>query len=391
MSVELLPADSIGHNFIPSAYLPEGKDEFHIRNEQLSGSLEHWRHLRSHEVERLVKNGNYANNWDEIYVTDGFDPNLMRNSEFWGLVRIGRLRNAVLEHHDLKVRTGVTNSTIVACDLGDDVGVHNVRYLAHYIIGNRCILTNIDEMHTSNHAKFGNGIIKDGEREDVRIWLDIMNEAGSRQVLPFDGMISADAYLWAKYQDDVALQNSLKKITQSSFDSQRGYYGIVGDHSVIKNSRIIKDVKVGSYCYIKGTNKLKNLTVHSNEAEPTQIGEGVELVLLFAPHACAESIPGPDVGFTQLANCQLPNGDVFWIVARPYDLPRNLVEEVERQKASVDHAQRVTSDSRAKPGRSLVAMTCGSYGNGHRFLVEYRAGDNVAEEAYIRLDTDPGG
>ncbi len=47
---------------------------------------------------------------------------------------------------------------------------------------------------------------------------------------------------------------------------------------MIKNSRIIKDVKIGPHCYIKGANKLKNLTINSSDDEPTQIGEGVELV-----------------------------------------------------------------------------------------------------------------
>ena len=64
------------------------------------------------------------------------------------------------------------------------------------------MLLNIDEVTTTDHAKFGNGIVKEGEPEDVRIWLDLMNEASGRAVLPFDGMIPADAYLWAKFRDD---------------------------------------------------------------------------------------------------------------------------------------------------------------------------------------------
>ncbi len=115
----------------------------------------------------------------------------------------------ILEHHDLQVPVGITNSTIIACDIGDNAAIHHVRYLAHYIIGDRCMLLNIDEMHTTNHAKFGNGIIKEGESEDVRVWLELMNETGCRRVLPFDGIIPADAYLWAKYRDDIALQNKL--------------------------------------------------------------------------------------------------------------------------------------------------------------------------------------
>ncbi|MHC4706835.1 MAG: DUF4954 family protein, partial [Planctomycetota bacterium] len=277
-NVTIMPVGSMGRDFIPKEYLPEGQDEYYLRNSQLSASKKQWRHLRAHEVELLVKNGNYSDNWDEILVTDEFDPGQIRNTEFFGRIRIGRVQEAILEHHDLQMPAGITNSRIVACDIGDDVAIHDVRYLAHYITGDRCILANIDEMHTTNHAKFGNGIIKDGESEDVRVWLDLMNETGCRRVIPFNGMITADAYLWARYREDTALQNKLKEITQNRFDNRRGYYGTVGDQCVIKNSRIIKDVQVGTHCYVKGANKLKNLTINSTEAETTQIGEGVELV-----------------------------------------------------------------------------------------------------------------
>ncbi|MCP4451871.1 MAG: DUF4954 family protein, partial [Planctomycetes bacterium] len=151
-------------------------------------------------------------------------------------------------------------------------------YLAHYIIGDHCVLLNIDEMHTTTHAKFGNGIVKHGEPETVRVWMAVMNETGSRSILPFEDMISADAYLWARYRDDSGLQERLARVTQSGFDSRRGTFGTVGRGCVIKNSRVIKDVKIGSYAYVKGANKLKNLTVKSSREEPSQIGEGVELV-----------------------------------------------------------------------------------------------------------------
>ena len=82
------------------------------------------------------------------------------------------------------------------------------------------------------------------------------------------------------------LQENLKKITQKSIDNQRGYYGTTGNHCVIKNSLILKDVKISSYCYIKGANKLKNLTINSSEEEPTQIGEGVELVNGIIGYGC---------------------------------------------------------------------------------------------------------
>ena len=284
--VTILHLNKIGQNFIPKEYLPEGKDEYYHRNNQSLWPKERWRHLRSDEIESLVKNLNNSDNWDNILVTNQFNPKQIRNTDFFGLVRIGAIRNIILEYHDLKMPAGITNSLIISCDIGDDVAIHNVRYLAHYIIGDNSILFNIDEMHATDHAKFGNGIIKDGEPEEVRVWIDLMNETGSRKVLPFDGMITADAYLWAKYRDDEVLQKKLMQITQRSFDNHRGVYGTTGNQCVIKNSRILKDVKVGNNCYIKGANKLKNVTINSSEFEPTQIGEGVELVNGIVGYGC---------------------------------------------------------------------------------------------------------
>lgn len=277
-TVHILPKDSLGKRFIPQEYIPPGKDEYYLRNRQISPPPAGWRSLRSDELERLVKNNNYADNWDDFLVSDPFYPDQIKNNRFYGLIRLGSVRDVILEYHDLQLPVGITNSLIISSDIGNDCAIHDVHYLAHYIIGNRSILFNLDEMHTTDHAKFGNGILKQGEPEDIRVWLDIMNETGCRKVLPFDGMITADAYLWAKYRDDSALLSKLKELTQNRFDPYRGYYGSIGEQCVIKNSRILKDVKTGDFCYIKGANKLKNLTINSSREEPSQIGEGVELV-----------------------------------------------------------------------------------------------------------------
>ena len=276
--VTLLPYESIYENFIDKKYLKDGHDEYFFRNQQVKKPENGWRHLRSDEIERLVKNNNTATSWDTILVTDDFDTNLVKNNRFYGMVRIGAIKRVVLQYHDLKMACGITGSTIISCDIGDYVAIHGVRYMANYIVGDRCILFNIHEVSCTDHSKFGNGIIKEGEPEDVRVWLELMNEAGGRRVLPFDGMITADAYLWAKYTDIQKLQDRLFEITNKEHDSRRGYYGTIGEGCVIKNSWIIKDAKIGSCCYIKGASKLKNITINSSEEEPTQIGEGVILV-----------------------------------------------------------------------------------------------------------------
>ncbi|MBN1411654.1 MAG: DUF4954 family protein, partial [Spirochaetales bacterium] len=284
--INILPFKTLGYNFISDPYLPEGKSEYYLRDRQTGLEITGLRNLYAHEIEVLVKNGNKVDKWDNILVTDPFSADLIKNSQFHGLVRIGRMEEKILEHHELCVPCGITSSVVIACDIGDNCALHNVHYLSHYILGNSVILLNVDEMHCSNHAKFGNGIIKQGEDEPVRIWMDLVNEAGGRSVLPFDGMLAADAYLWARYRNDGDLCRKLKEITERTFDSKRGYYGMVGSETVIKNCQIIKDVKFGSCAYIKGANKLKNLTVNSNEGEPSQVGEGVELVNGIVGYGC---------------------------------------------------------------------------------------------------------
>lgn len=306
--VTILPYDRIYTNFIDKKYLVEGQDEYYFRNQQVKAPENGWRHLRADEIERLVINGNTSSNWDDLWVTDQFDTNMIRHNRFFGMVRIGRVQCETLQYHDLRVPVGITDSSIISCDIGNDVAIHDVHYMANYIIGDRCILFNIQELSTTDHSKFGNGVVKEGEPEDVRVWVEVMNENGGRGVLPFDGMITADAFLWAKYRDNDKLQSRLKAITQKSVDNHRGYYGTIGESCVIKNSWILKDAKVGEHCYIKGASKLKNVTINSSREEPTQIGEGVILVNGITGYGCRIFYSAVGTRFVLGDNCNLKYG-----------------------------------------------------------------------------------
>ncbi len=276
--MQIIKAEDFGYDFIDGKYLPSGKDEYYIRFNQTNHQKHKYRQLDSEEIERLIKNGNSSTDWSMVLVEDPFDTDLITNSLFAGLVRIASTQNFYLKYHDFTVPAGITNSKIISCDIGENCAIHYCAYLSHYIIGDRVILSRIDEMCTTNHSKFGEGLVKDGEDEKVRVTIDTVNEAGGREIYPFYDMITSDAFLWTRYRDDAALIKKFEEITQNSKDSNRGYYGEVGSDSAIKSCRIIKDVNFGSSVYVKGANKLKNLTVKSTAEEPSQIGEGVELV-----------------------------------------------------------------------------------------------------------------
>ena len=326
--MEMLNPDNYGYGFVPQSQLPPGKDEYWIRNLQANALLEEItrRNLTADEIAALEQNGCCSGNWNDVLVTDPFDPALIRNTAFYGLVRLGKIENKLLKHHDFSVPAGIRNSTIISCDIGDDVSIQDCSYISHYIIGRFCILSRVDELVTTNHAKFGNGIVKEEEDEKIRVWIDVMNEAGGRSILPFTEMIPADAYLWAAWRDDTVLTEKLKEITQETQaflccgdekgenikaginSGRRGFYGTVGQGTVIKSCKIIKDTMVGEAAYIKGANKLKNLTILSCEDETTQIGEGVELVNGIICQGCHVFYGAKAVRFVLGRRCSLKYG-----------------------------------------------------------------------------------
>jgi hypothetical protein len=179
------PVNALGYNFIEPRYLPQGKDEYYLRYQQNPHGKQ-YRNLSAYEIEVLVRNRNSSDDWNKILVTENFSADLVRNCKFHGLIRIGKLEAYYLEFHNLRMPVGLYNCNIISCDIGDNVSFDNVNYLSHYIIGDEVMLANINELACTDKAKFGNGIVSDGEDAKSGVVLELCNENGGRPVSPFD-------------------------------------------------------------------------------------------------------------------------------------------------------------------------------------------------------------
>ena len=273
--------------------------------------LKNTRALTSAEIEILKENRNHSDrsDWSNVLVSaEAFDPDLVYGSSFGGFVVLGALRRAALKYHDLELECGIYNSKLRDVVTGSDDAIHNVAYLDNYRLGNSVILFNIQEMSCTKHSKFGNGILKQGESEDVRVWIGVANENDGRAVLPFESMIPADAYLWSRKRGDKALLKRFVELTESENTKKLDTYGSVGNETVIKNTTLLKDVKIGECAYIKGAFKLKNITVLSSAQEESQIGEGVEMVNGIMGYGSRAFYQAVAVRFVLGRNCQLKYG-----------------------------------------------------------------------------------
>ena len=301
------PVNRLGYNFIEEKYIPAGKDEYYLRYEQNPNDIA-YRQLSAWEIEVLVRNRNTSDDWNKIIVSADFSPELVKNCKFFGLIRIGKLEPFYLEFHNLRLPVGLYNSTIISCDFGNNVCIDNVNYLSHYIVGSEVMIANVNELASTSKAKFGNGILFEGEDEKNRVKMELCNENGERGVLPFDGMLPGDAYLWSKYRANTALMDKFSEFTDHKFNRHRGHYGRIGDRTVIKNCKIIKDVLIGSDAYLKGANKLKNLTINSDGNRTSQIGEGCEIVNGIVGYGCRIFYGVKAVRFVMASHSQLKYG-----------------------------------------------------------------------------------
>ena len=131
------PRRSSAASSFPAGICPRARTSTTCATSSRRSRPGYWRHLRAEEIEALVKNAVTCDDWDSIFVADPFDPHLIKNCEFSGLVRIGRLEAWSWSTTTCRRPPGITDSTIISCDIGDNCAIHNVRYLAHYIIGDQ--------------------------------------------------------------------------------------------------------------------------------------------------------------------------------------------------------------------------------------------------------------
>ncbi|WP_319563220.1 DUF4954 family protein [Marispirochaeta sp.] len=235
-----------------------------------------FRPLSPAEREQLVANGNRAENWDTLLVAEPFFPDVIRNSSFSGRIRLHSTEPAERNHDGKVLHTGICNSEIRDCVIGEQTVIRNVAYCAGYKIAAGCILSDIQEIYTSPGAKFGCGIRNPGEPESSRSRMSLINEAGDRRVPPFPGMTAGDAYLWARYRDDSALMRCLEEITDRSFRSS-GNWGDIGEGSIIQGCRSVRNVRTGAYCRIDAADCLEELSIDSSREQPSIIGPGTIL------------------------------------------------------------------------------------------------------------------
>ncbi len=63
--IQTHPVNELGYNFVEKKYIPKGKDEYYLRNNQNRNDVT-YRELTTAEIEILVHNRNTSDDWNKI-------------------------------------------------------------------------------------------------------------------------------------------------------------------------------------------------------------------------------------------------------------------------------------------------------------------------------------
>ncbi len=235
-----------------------------------------YRKINASELETLTKQGCQAENWDTILVKSDFTPEHIHHVRFDGIVRLGRYQEQIQNAAGLSKPCGIYNSAIQDCTIGDNVYISMVRNLVHYEIGNHAVIENIGALVVTGERSFGNGIK-----------IDILSEAGGRDLIIFDQLTAQIAYLMVIYRHEDKMIANLQKIIEDYVTTKKSSQGTIQQGAKVSNCIKIQNVNIGEFATVSEALHLEDGTIVSCQADPAIIGEGViakKFIILSGAH-----------------------------------------------------------------------------------------------------------
>lgn len=284
-----------------------------------------YRKLTAEEIIRLESRFCTADNWENVWVKEGFTDERIAHVRFSGTIRLGVFETDYVLAGGVRKAAGLHNVVLHNVTVGDNCCIENIHnYIANYEIGHDTLIENVDVILAEGICAFGNGVE-----------VAVLNETGGREVSINDKLSAQQAYIWALYRHRPELINRLKIIADHYSEKHASDMGYIGNYVKIQDSGTIRGVRIGDYARIFGACRLTNGSINSNHDAPVRIGDGVicddfiissgsevndgtTLTRCFVGQACklGHNYSASDSLF--FSNCQGENGEACAIFAGPF-------------------------------------------------------------------------
>lgn len=228
-------------------------------NRILSG----YRNLAIEEIDQLKKQNNHAENWDTVYVAEGFFTSFISNTRFYGACHLGRFTGFIIEvENGILLKSGIYDSIIKDSIIENESLVCRCGLVANYMISPYTVLYNTGTITAGKTNSFGNG-------KDIAIG----PETGERAVKIFAELnMNAAEYILSDENKNTYNEFISGYLKQSTMNC-----GFIGKNCRIINVSSIRNSFVSDETEISGTSLISNCTILSSENSKTSIGGGVSI------------------------------------------------------------------------------------------------------------------
>ena len=224
-----------------------------------------FRNLTEPETTILISNGCSCDDWNRVFVKEGFDPEKCINVIFSGDIRLGVFNEPFIDESGIIIQSGILNARLHNCSIGSDVIINNIGdYIANYNIEDKVVIKNCGKIRTEGISTFGNGTT-----------VNVLNETGGRAVKIWDRLSAHEAYIIALYRHRHEAVRIIEKMVEDYSLAHSSGRGTIGQNSKIFNTSNVRNINFGPSSYVEGAMILNEGSVNSSESDPVFIGPGV--------------------------------------------------------------------------------------------------------------------
>ncbi|MBA4408308.1 MAG: DUF4954 domain-containing protein [Odoribacter sp.] len=219
--------------------------------------------LNQSQISALIQQGCNSSDWSNVILAEQCEPDRFRNVIFIGNVSVGN-NNGTIQSDGIDLPCGIYNAIISNCTIGNGVRIANIgSVVANCIIGDEVLIENVASLVGETNSSCGNGVE-----------LDVVNEGGGRGTMLINQMTSQTAYLQALVRHNAAFTKNLSALIERQAKVNCSGMSI-GENARIIHCGAIKNVNIGPFATIHGSQNLENGTILSCPKHPTEVGEAV--------------------------------------------------------------------------------------------------------------------
>ena len=233
-----------------------------------------YRPLIESEIDKLLRNGCECGDWGNVFVSEKFNPERLKNVIFSGEIQLGNFDGYFTDASGVKEESGIRNAHIHNCVIGSNVFIRNIGgYISNYRIEDEVSIINCGRIFADGKTSFGNGT-----------QVAAIDETGGRSVSIWDNLSVHEAYIISLYRHRKEVVKKLETFNIQYTESVASEIGIIGKKSRINDCVFIENVKTGPFTIIEGAQRLVDGSLNSSMEAPIYVGAGVIMEhLLFAP------------------------------------------------------------------------------------------------------------